>query len=154
MTKYVDDLRALVGKRRIITVGSTIIIYRDGKILLQKRMDDGTWDDHGGCVELGEKVEDAARRELTEETGLVANKLELFGVYSGEELFHTYPDGNEVAFVIIYWLCNDFSGELKPQADEVSELRWFDIDDMPTNLTRSAVKAMADFTEKYHRGEL
>ena len=118
MTNYVKDIRTLVGKQRLVTVGATVIIHKAGKVLMQKRVDDGTWDHHGGCVEMGERVEDAVRRELTEETGLVANKLELFGVYSGEELFHTYPDGNEVAFVIIYWLCDDFSGELKPQTAE------------------------------------
>ena len=149
MTEYSKEMRVLVGNKRLLTVGSTVIIHKDGKILMQKRADDGTWDNHGGCVELGEKVEDAARRELTEETGLVANHMDLLGVYSGEELFHTYPNGDEVGFVIIYWVCDDYSGELKPQADEVMELKWFDIDDMPSNLTNSAIKPMEEFVEKY-----
>jgi 8-oxo-dGTP diphosphatase len=36
----------------------------------------------GGFVEIGETVEDACRRELMEETGVKAGKLELLGVYS------------------------------------------------------------------------
>jgi len=36
----------------------------------------------GGFVEIGETVEDACRRELMEETGVRAGKLQLLGVYS------------------------------------------------------------------------
>lgn len=36
----------------------------------------------GGFVDIGEKVEDACRRELMEETGIVAQKLNMLGVYS------------------------------------------------------------------------
>ena len=40
----------------------------------------------GGSVNINEVVEEAAKRELLEETGIVANALELFGVFSGKEL--------------------------------------------------------------------
>jgi 8-oxo-dGTP diphosphatase len=36
----------------------------------------------GGFVDIGETVEEACRRELLEETGVRAGKLELLGVYS------------------------------------------------------------------------
>jgi len=73
-----------------------VIIHKNGKVLLQKRRDNGCWALHGGGVDAGESVEQAAARELFEETGLIANKLELLGVFSGEGMSHTYPNGDQV----------------------------------------------------------
>lgn len=50
-----------------------------------KRSDNNCWCFPGGAIELGEKVEDAAKREVAEETGLQVKALELFGVFSGQE---------------------------------------------------------------------
>lgn len=88
--------------------GASVILYKDNKVLLQQRSDNKCWGYPGGAIEMGEKVEDAARRELLEETGLIANNLELYGVFSGPEQYHVYPDGNEAYIIDIVYLCNDF----------------------------------------------
>lgn len=81
MSGYIMDLRKIVGHRPLLQVGASVIIEDEqGRILLQKRGDDHSWSHSGGSVELDEKVEDAAKRELLEETGLIANSMELFGV--------------------------------------------------------------------------
>jgi len=67
------------------------IVVRDGKVLVARRADDrhlgGTWEFPGGKVEPGEEPDDAARRELFEETGLAAGELEPLIVF-----VHDYPD--------------------------------------------------------------
>ncbi len=103
---YVADLRAIVGHRPLILVAAGALIQDNhGRLLLQRRADDGSWDIPGGAVELGETVEEAVRREVWEETGLEIGEMALFGVFSGPELFHTYPNGDQAYFVCIVYLC-------------------------------------------------
>lgn len=115
--------------------GASVIVYKDNKVLLQQRKDNKCWAYHGGSVEMGEKVEDAARRELLEETGLIANRLDLYGVFSGSEQYHVYPDGNEAYIIDIVYLCNDFTGDIRGQESEVLELKWFDFNKLPERLS-------------------
>ena len=62
-----------------------VIRERDGRILLIRRKNEpfkGAYALPGGFVDLGETVEEACRREVREETGLVVDRLMLVGVYS------------------------------------------------------------------------
>lgn len=128
---YIMDLRKIVGHRKLLMPGAGVFPIRDGKVLLQRRKDNGLWADHGGAVELSEKVEDAARREMQEETGLIPEKLEFLGIYSGPEMDYTYPNGDQVSIIGMYFTCERFSGTVKLQAEEVTELKWFPLDQLP-----------------------
>ena len=131
MTGYISEMRKLVGHRPILQCGaSTIIVGKDGRVLLQKRADNGLWGYHGGSVELDEDVRAAAERELFEETGLIARSMELLGVFSGPDMHFVYPNGDEVSIVDVVYICRDFEGSLTPQESEVLELRFFSEDDL------------------------
>ena len=145
MNEYIKRIRSYVGHERIILVGAGIFIYKDGKLLLQKRRDSGLWADHGGCVEIGETLEETAKRELFEETGLTANSLEFFKIYSGKKMLHTYPNGDKVYLIISFWICEDFSGEIKIDPNEVIELKWFDINEMPKEIETTLKRPFSDF---------
>ncbi|OWR32330.1 DNA mismatch repair protein MutT [Saccharibacillus sp. O23] len=86
--------------RRIIVTGGAIIRDGQGRILLQKRSDYGDWGLPGGGMEAGETIEQTMIREVKEETGLEINHYELYSIYSGPRMNYTYPDGNEVTFVM------------------------------------------------------
>lgn len=132
MSDYIMDLRKEVGHRPILQLGASVIVINDkGQILLEKRSDTHNYSYPGGSVELGEKVEEAAQREMYEEVGLIANKLEFFTIASGEELHFKYPNGDEVFNVDIVYLCRDYSGTLKAEESEVEGLGWYDIDNLP-----------------------
>ena len=150
---YIMDLRAYVGHRPLIQVGATVIVEdAQGRILLQLRKDDGTWDcSAAGSMEPGESAEDTARRELLEETGLAARTLELFGTYTGPEEYAVYPNGDEVYNVNFAFGCRDWTGTPKRQEDEVEELRFFAPDELPEELQESARRRLADW-ERYRRG--
>jgi ADP-ribose pyrophosphatase YjhB (NUDIX family) len=151
---YTQDIRKKVGHDRIIMVGAGIIIYKDGRALLQRRKDNGLWAIHGGGVEIGEKVEDAARRELFEETGLIANKIELLGVFSGPGMMYEYPNGDKVSNVSVVYICDDFSGDIVRETDETLELCWFDIAEIPLEISPPDIECIASFIDwaKSRRG--
>ena len=98
-------------------------------------------------MELDEVVEDAAKRELLEETGLIAEELELFGVFSGEDCHYVYPNGDEVSNVDIVYVCRKYSGALQCQAGEVDELRFFSVDEIPDNISPPIRKALMKWVE-------
>ena len=146
MSGYIMDLRASLGHRPLIQVGASVIVVDErGRLLLQKRADNHCWCYCGGSLELFENAEDAAKRELFEESGLVAKSLELFGVYSGEKLRYTYPNGDVVSNVDIVYVCRSYEGALKPQEGEVESLRFFAPDELPSPLFEVIVPALTDF---------
>ena len=145
---YILDLRKFVGHRPLIQVGAGIIVEDpEGRVLLQLRSDNHCWGYCGGSIEPDERVEEAAKRELLEETGLIAEDLELFGVRSGPELHNIYPHGDEDSNIDIVFLCRKFSGELTPQAGEVETLRFFAPEEVPENLSPPIRPALMKWLE-------
>jgi 8-oxo-dGTP diphosphatase len=82
-------------------VGVAIIVVKDFKILLGKRVSShgsGTWQFPGGHLEFGEPIEDCAKRELFEETGLTIRNIRS-GPYTND-IFKTEQKHYITLFVI------------------------------------------------------
>ncbi|MFJ6986228.1 MULTISPECIES: NUDIX hydrolase [unclassified Streptomyces] len=58
-----------------------VVVRDDGRILAIQRADNGTWEPPGGVLELDERPEDGASREVLEETGIHVVVERLTGVY-------------------------------------------------------------------------
>jgi 8-oxo-dGTP pyrophosphatase MutT (NUDIX family) len=133
---YIMDLRKIVGSRPLIMVGASVIILdQNNKLLLQLRKDNNCWGLTGGSLEPGESLEEAAKREMYEETGLVAKNLKLFNVFSGEEFYYKLPHGDEVYNVTATYICDDFDGKLRIDNEEVVKLGFFDVENIPSNIS-------------------
>lgn len=79
---------------------------------------------------------------------LKQKKLELLGVYSGEKMQYTYPNGDKVSNVDIVYICHEYTGELKMQASEVSQLKFMDICDLPEDIFPPNRPAIEDYINK------
>lgn len=131
MTGYMAEMRKIVGHRTIIQCAGSIICVDDkGRILLGRRLDNHKWGYSGGAVEIDERVEDCAKRELYEEMGLVAEELEFFLVNSGPEAHYIYPNGDEVSNFEIVYICRKWSGKPRSVDGEMEELRFFSCDEI------------------------
>jgi 8-oxo-dGTP diphosphatase len=92
------------------------IVTRDGRVALVHRPKYDDWTFPKGKLDPGEDFEQAALREVEEETGLRCRL--------GRELQSSrYTDAKGRPKLVRYWLMEPGSGEFRPN-DEVDELRW------------------------------
>ena len=86
----------------------------------------GFWDIPGGFLDEGEDPLDGLRRELREETGLEVEPERFLGIW----MDRYGGDSTAEATLNLYWTARVVGGEAAP-ADDVSELHWFDPDELP-----------------------
>ncbi len=119
----------------LIAAGVLVRNPATGHVLLQLRGDDGTWGLPGGRIEPGETLEQAARRELLEETGLSAGDLTQIDVFSGPEFVVRYPDGYAAYVVGATFETSDVAGTLEADdAGETAALAWWPEDGLPAEI--------------------
>ena len=103
-----------------------VILQKDSNILLVKRKKD-PFKDHlalpGGFVNVGEKVEDAVKREAVEETSLEIEPIDILGVYSdpGRD-----PRGHMLSIVFVGTI---LSGEPKA-GDDSQDVEWVNLGEL------------------------
>jgi len=129
---YLEELRAIVGSRPLITVGVSLIVMQGETVLLELREDSREWGLPGGMKEFGESLEDTAHRELLEETGLSARALRFLTLCSGPEFAYTYPHGDRIDHVAAVYQAIEVVGDLRTDEAENLELRYFDMQALPS----------------------
>ncbi|MCO5220463.1 MAG: NUDIX domain-containing protein [Thermomicrobiales bacterium] len=101
-----------------------VVLQRDGKVLLGRRGPGaraaGKWSFPAGFVERGEKVEDAAVREVLEETGFQIELGELLGLLSSS---------GETVVLAVYR--GTIVSGAATAGDDLTELGWFSADALP-----------------------
>lgn len=138
-------------KRPLIGVGT--IVFKNGKVLLGKRKNAhgaGCWQFPGGHLEFNESIEDCAKREVFEETGLIIKNMRL-GPYTND----FFPKENK-HYVTLFVIAEFDHGELcLKEPDKCEKWDWFNWDDLPhprfipiQNLLKAGFKPMYQIFNK------
>ena len=133
---YVRELRLLVGHRPLIIAGAAVLIFNnENQLLLHHRRDNKHWGLIGGSMEIGESLEETAKREVLEESGLTLEELKWFDLFSGRELIYKLPHGDVVVNVTAVYTSSKYKGQLTPDDTEGYEVRFFYLDRLPKNIS-------------------
>jgi 8-oxo-dGTP pyrophosphatase MutT (NUDIX family) len=143
---YLWHLRQKIGHDLVLTPGAAVAAMReDGKVLFALRGDDRTWCLPGGAAEVGGSFARTAIEELREETGLVAAPEDLIPVACFSEADrHTlhYPNGDVAHYFSMCFLVREWEGELRPDGEETTELRFADPTELPRPFEDSTERAV------------
>ena len=123
------------------------IINEDKEVLLTQRSKEKEsyplyWETTGGGIKKGEKLEDAAVREVQEETGISVDReqLHLMGDYVGD---------NYIVYTYFYFLKGNPDPELKLQKEEVADSKWVAIKNLKNQ--KNMIEEKVDRFFKYSK---
>lgn len=134
------------GKDYIGVGCGAVIVNENGEILLQlrnKAPEKEHWSIPGGKVELFERMEDAVKREVLEETGAEVEVVDLLGICN-----HIVENEG------CHWMSPSFMCKIVKGTPEIKEptkhldMKWFKIDELPEKLSITAKVAVENY-KKY-----
>lgn len=108
--------RPLLGVGALIIEGDNILLVERGKEPLK-----GYWSLPGGLLELGERLADAIKREVLEETGLEVEPLSMHEIF--ERIMPDDQGRPEYHYVLIDYICRVTGGTLAAASD-ASRAAW------------------------------
>lgn len=113
-------------------IGVGVLIFRDGKILLGRRLGshgEGDWSAPGGHLEFGETPQQCAAREVLEETGLILGATTL-GPFTNDVFY-----SEQKHYVTLFVLAHAASGTpQRCEPEKCAGWQWFDPADLPQPL--------------------
>ncbi len=108
----------------------TVSRYGDKWVLCRHRQR-AAWEFSGGHREAGESIQEAARRELFEETGAVDFKISEVTAFSA-------PDGDEISYGMLFYAEIEKFSEI-PEGSEMAEIAFFER--IPDNVTYPRIQS-------------
>lgn len=138
-----------IGKDYIGVGVGAFIINDNNELLLQKRAvpaEKDHWCIPGGRLEMFETLEHAVIRETKEETDLNVKVIKLMGICD-----HIIQEEN-AHWVAMSYLCKIESGIPKiMEPDKASDMKWFNLNDLPEKLTITTKKALENYKKSSER---
>ncbi|MCO7187019.1 MULTISPECIES: NUDIX hydrolase [unclassified Pseudoalteromonas] len=135
----------------VVRVGVAVVIKRQGKILLGERIGSHgahTWATPGGHLEMGESVEQCARREVLEETGLTLAQVTKLDYTN--DVFES--DGKHYITLFVTGECVNGEPQLL-EPGKCLQWRWFSPDSLPEPLFLSLQNLLRDNPHSLERAQ-
>ena len=122
------------------TVGVRILVINDkDEVMLVKHTYVDGWHLPGGGVHPGESLRQAAKRELEEETGILATgSLEIINIY-----YHTIHSVND--YPVLFRLKEFAIKQNVALSAEIKEAQWFSILQLPKDISASTLKRINEY---------
>ncbi|MEU9793093.1 NUDIX domain-containing protein [Streptomyces sparsogenes] len=121
-TEYYDDPDA-PEPNSLVVAASAVVTDETGRILLQRRRDNGLWALPGGGMDMTESLPGTAVREVKEETGLEVEITGLVGTYTDPRHVIAYTDGEVRRQFNVCFTARVVGGQLAI-SEESTELRF------------------------------
>ncbi len=115
--QYLKSSGGVLFRKQDNEIEIVLIAIKDRKI----------WTLPKGLIDKGENAEDAAIREIIEETGLYGEIIGLLGEKS--YWFYIKNENVKCKKTVVYYLVKYLNGDINKHNWEVDEARWFNIDD-------------------------
>ena len=132
--------------KRIYSAGGMVVRDFDGvkKVLVTQHSKHKGWDFPKGHIEIGESADQAALREVEEETGV---KAEIVKKVGATEYFY-YEEGTRVLKTVVYFLMKYLGEGKATTAFEVSAMVWLPPEEVEEKLTFKDTKRLWKEVEK------
>ncbi|CAN5790787.1 NUDIX domain-containing protein [soil metagenome] len=135
MSDYVRQLRQKVGNDLVLTPSVLGLIFDDqGRLLLQKRADNGRWAGPAGAIDPHELPSVAIIREAWEETGLLITPTRVIAIFGGAAFQHNFPGGDQIINYGFVFAGRVVSGQPTPDGIESTAVDFFALTDLPSEL--------------------
>lgn len=123
-------------ERFTLPVSVFMLLIKDGKVLLHRRMNtgwyDGSYDMPSGHINGNESLATAVCREAREEIGIIVADSDVKFV----AMFHGHFTEGGKEYIYTFLTASRWQGQPKiMEPEKCDDLRWFDINNLPGNLT-------------------
>jgi len=128
---------------------SIFVFNKEGKLLVQKRAPNMSCPNllcssASGHLQKGDSYKEGAKRELKEELGILC-KLKFVGKFTMDV---SYPDGKIDKEHYVLFICN-YDGEFKIQKEELSEIKFFSIEELKQMIKNNKNKFTPGFLQEF-----
>lgn len=129
-----ETLKKLKEKIPVAKAAGGLVYNKKGEVLFIFR--NGKWDLPKGGIEKGEGIEDAAIREVEEETGVKNLKI----TQKLQKTYHVFKRNGSYKLKVTHWyeMKTDYKGKLQGQENEgIEKVAWLNPEEIKEALTNS-----------------